>query len=69
MDLQAYLSDAGITPSEFAIAIGVTPTSVKRYIDRTRTPRGTIMARIIRATDGRVGPDDLWVPPSDSEVA
>ena len=59
MTLGQYLAEESISPATFGALIGVTDESVRRYSHGQRYPRPEIMRRIIAATDGAVGPQDL----------
>jgi len=60
MDIAAYLKQSKITPSAFSRAIGVSPESVRRYLQDGRVPRADIMARIVETTQGQVLPNDFF---------
>jgi hypothetical protein len=60
MKLADYLSEAGLSLSEFARQIGArNARTVQRYTKHGRVPSGTMMAKIMSATGGKVMPDDF----------
>lgn len=67
MTLHEYLAARQIGVPAFAEAIQVHPQSVYRYIDGSRIPRPKVMARIVAATDGEVGPADFYAQPAAAE--
>jgi transcriptional regulator with XRE-family HTH domain len=54
MTLEQYLQKEGLTPSEFARQIMVSPETVRRYVAGERTPDRKRMTRIAEATNFRV---------------
>ncbi len=60
MNLQEYLSKSDLTPSEFAMCIGVTVKSIHRYLKGERVPEKDIMARIRDKTGGNVTADSFY---------
>jgi transcriptional regulator with XRE-family HTH domain len=60
MHLRRYLSANGISPPDFAAAIGVSNQAVHRYVNGERIPRPDVMDRIKRATKGNVKADDFY---------
>ena len=52
--IQDYLDKEGITQSEFARAVGVSPASICHYISGRRVPRKNIIKRIKRVTKGLI---------------
>lgn len=67
MTLRDYLSKRQMTGREFAAVIGVHDVSVYRYLCGERIPRPKVMARIVAATDGEVGPADFYAQPAAAE--
>ena len=63
MNLKAHIASKGITVTDFAALIGVSATTVYRYISGQRMPRRQIMRRIMTATDGAVRPEHFMFPP------
>jgi DNA-binding transcriptional regulator YdaS (Cro superfamily) len=57
--LEAYLSNTGTSPAEFAKTIGVYEFSVRRYM-KGRVPTPQVMAEIIRVTNGEVTANDFF---------
>jgi len=60
MDLDSYLSSAGISSAKFAAKIDVDPSSVWRFRQGVRIPRRETMQKIIEATDGSVTANDFF---------
>lgn len=60
MDLRAYLDCREIEIAAFAAEIGVTQTSLYRYLAGDRTPRKDVLLRIQAATRGEVSPNDFF---------
>lgn len=60
MTLAEYLARASLSRPQFARKIGVSPETVRRYIDCGRVPTPRIMAKIIGETDGKVTADDFF---------
>lgn len=60
MKLRTYLSKHEIPAAQFAERLKVTHATVCRYRDGSRIPRPDIMARIVSATVGAVGPADFY---------
>ena len=59
MTLAEYLQQHDLTATRFAEQIGVATGSVSRYASGDRFPHPDIMRRIIKVTDGAVGPQDF----------
>lgn len=59
MKLEAWLNWHEKTPAWFAEAIEVDVVSVRRYLLGSRRPGWDVMARIVKVTDGEVGPNDF----------
>ena len=59
MTLSKYLEGKDI--EEFARKIGVTSTSVRRYISEDRTPKRPIMNKIYEATEQQVTADSFYL--------
>lgn len=66
MDLRQYLDESGLSATEFAGRIGVTPMAVSRYLGRERVPRAGVLARIIAETNGKVTANDFFDLPSEA---
>ena len=60
MKLGQYLAEHGLTLEAFAGRIGVSTGAACRYAHGHRIPRRAIMARIVEATGGAVGPTDFY---------
>lgn len=61
MKLAVYLADNGISLSAFAKSVGAkNARTIQRYTKHGRVPSGTMMARIMAATDGVVRPNDFF---------
>lgn len=59
MDLQAYLEKTGMSQTEFAKAIQMTQSAVSKYVLKRRVPSPKIIYRIVAATSGEVGVEDM----------
>jgi DNA-binding transcriptional regulator YdaS (Cro superfamily) len=59
MTLAEYLYDARLSNSEFGARVGVSHTTVGRWIAGEVEPRGKTILEIVRASDGRVSPAKL----------
>jgi len=57
--LEAYLRTTGQSLSAFAHQAGLSEASISRYLSGKRVPRADAIRRIVRATRGRVQPEDL----------
>lgn len=60
MKLAAYLTEAGITASDFAKRVEVAAPTVTRLRNGTRLPSLALAQRIARETGGKVMPDDFF---------
>lgn len=60
MNLRSYLDVEKETVCGFAARIGVSPCSVWRWLDGSRTPRPVLMRKIFTATDGAVTAADFF---------
>lgn len=59
--LARYLADHGISPDDFAARIGVANRSViHKYTKAGVIPRPSVMAAIVRETDGAIQPNDFY---------
>lgn len=61
MQLRDYLRLEGEQPFDFAQRTGVTIHAVRKWIDRTRTPRPSTILKIQEVTKGAVTAND-WLP-------
>lgn len=59
MTLYEWLKREGLTHADFAERIGLTQSSVTRYVTGSRVPRRETMIEIARATNGEVAPADF----------
>lgn len=59
MKLAAYLREKGISTTDFAVEIGVSGEAVRLYALGRRMPRREQMAAIVKATGGKVMPNDF----------
>lgn len=60
MKLAAYLEKRGVTPSRFASEAGLQPSTVIRILNGERpTPGIETLAKIMRASEGEVTPNDF----------
>jgi transcriptional regulator with XRE-family HTH domain len=60
MQLRRYLDDQDIPVALFAQRIGVSVQALYRYLHGYRLPQRKVMDRIIRATHGKVTPNDFF---------
>ncbi|EJF76544.1 hypothetical protein MCO_01611 [Bartonella sp. DB5-6] len=58
--LKSYLLKNNITYAEFAASIGVTQTSIARYINKKRFSQPRIIKQIAKITDNYVSPSDWY---------
>lgn len=61
--LEQYLIDNDLTMERFGALIGTTHVAVHRYIQKGRVPGPNVMQRIIKATNGRITPNDFFSVP------
>lgn len=59
MELRTYLKLTNIEKKEFAVMIGVSPSSISNYLSGKRMPPLEIGRKIEKVTRGRVTIDDL----------
>lgn len=59
MQLRNYLDATGTRVADFAEDVGVSTTSVYRWLKGTRTPTPGEMRRVFAATHGLVQPNDF----------
>ncbi len=59
MKLDAYLRASGLSITAFAQQAGLSEAAISRYLSGKRSPRADAIRRIVRATRGRVQPEDL----------
>lgn len=65
MTLDQYLEKHGLTPEQFGARIGVTGSTIRRYLLGRRWPKREIVHRIVQETSGAVTVHDLLeTPPS-----
>ena len=62
MHLKDYLDETGMTPTAFARQIEASHVAVLRWIKHTRVPNAKMMRRIIQHTNGKVLPNDFFLP-------
>jgi hypothetical protein len=62
MKLHDWLKSVDKSRGCFAAEIGVEEVTVGRYITGVRRPRWDILAKIMKVTDGKVGPEDFMHP-------
>lgn len=60
MTLHEYLTEADLTPSQFAERAGITAGAVRRYLAGTRIPDKEKMAKIALATGCKVTANDFF---------
>jgi transcriptional regulator with XRE-family HTH domain len=70
MKLADYLAIRGVTPSRFASEAGLQPSTVIRILNGERpTPSIETLAKIMRASQGQVTPNDFaskFIEPSEA---
>jgi transcriptional regulator with XRE-family HTH domain len=59
MRLEEYLTGNRISRADFAVQIGVSVESVRRYLNG-RVPESSVMCKIIEATEGKVSANDFF---------
>ena len=59
MTLKEYLASAKLDQKTFAARIGATQQAVSLWVSGHATPRPSVMARIMKATDGLVTANDF----------
>jgi DNA-binding transcriptional regulator YdaS (Cro superfamily) len=62
MQLARYLRKKALTPMAFSELVGSTDETIRRYMRGARRPSPEMMQRIARATDGKVTPNDFYLP-------
>lgn len=60
MNLRTYIGRDRAKLLKLAEDIGVSPTSLYRYMSGDRMPRRAVMQAIVAATDGKVKPADFY---------
>lgn len=68
MRLQEYLTTNSVSRADFAVQIGVSTESVRRYLNG-RVPESSVMCKIIEATRGQVSANDFFQIASSAEAA
>lgn len=63
MKLADYLAQTGTTAEAFAHEIQVSDVAVYRYMIGSRRPQWDVLARIAKATGGKVTPNDFMGSP------
>jgi len=66
MKLHDYLKRERLTQTEFASRAGVSITVISRTISGDRLPGRAVAMRIVAASGGAVGFDDIW--PSEAKA-
>lgn len=59
MKLEQYLRENDIKPVAFAISLEVAPSTITRILRGERSPRVELVAKIQKATGGKVTVDDF----------
>lgn len=67
MTLERYLEEHGLTATEFAGQIDVSPSTIIRLLAGERDPRLELLKKIHGGTNGAVTPND-FVPALRAEV-
>lgn len=60
MELGKYLQKHKISQSAFAEQVGTRQSAIWAYVHKRKQPRPVMIAKIIRATDGAVTPNDFY---------
>jgi DNA-binding transcriptional regulator YdaS (Cro superfamily) len=60
MKLAEYIAKKGWARSYVAWKLGVTETTVTRYLSGDRLPTAEVMLKIYRVTKGKVTPNDFY---------
>ena len=61
MRLTEYLAQKQISDAVFSEQIGVSRQALHRYKAGERTPKPSVMRKIVQATGGEVAPNDFFV--------
>ncbi len=69
MTLLEYLAEADLKPSQFAERLDMPASTILRILNGKRKARLATAAKIVAATDGKVGFPDLLVAAQASEAA
>jgi transcriptional regulator with XRE-family HTH domain len=69
MELSKYIKMTGITATELAAMVGITPSAMSNYRQGIRFPRREIALRIVAATKGQVSLSDLYSSTTDHDLA
>jgi len=59
MQLNDFLTKNNLTMAMFASRVGTTAATISRVVDRSVTPRRSLVRRIYEETGGQVTPNDL----------
>jgi DNA-binding transcriptional regulator YdaS (Cro superfamily) len=59
MRLDEYLHEHGVSMDAFGSRVGVSHATVSRWCNGDLQPDGMMALKIVRATDGKVNPEDL----------
>lgn len=62
MNLADYLAAHDVSAAAFARRIGKTRAAVSTWLGGIRVPNKTTMSAIVKATDGKVRPNDFFPP-------
>lgn len=60
MKLADYLTAKGLSPTEFAPKVGVSPEAIRLYLKGERHPRPKVMRAISAETEGAVSANDFF---------
>ncbi len=60
MKLQAWLTENQTSVNDFAESIGVSRQALHRYLTGARIPKQDVLARISKATAGKVTANDFY---------
>lgn len=64
-----YLKESEQTQAEFATQVEVSQQAVSKWCSGESVPNTRVMSRIVRATQGRVGPPDFYDIEEQSDSA
>lgn len=60
MTLEQFIRESGMSRSELAEKIGVTEVTIHRYLKKGAIPDRDVMPRLVKATGGKVQPNDFY---------
>lgn len=69
MRLHNYLEREGLSATDFARKVGVSQSTISRYLKGLRHPERDTMLAIRKATSGAVQPNDFFDTPATEDIA